>query len=74
VENVQDGWSIHFDKYIVTVGDIDLHLSTDESVVAEAGDVFVIDLTDVPGAGALLWSLDGLQAGRWELNYATAGR
>ena len=72
-ENIRDGWAVGFDKYIITIGDIDVHFSTDESVEAEAGDVFVVDLTQVPSAGLSLWTLDGLREGRWEFNYATPG-
>jgi hypothetical protein len=72
-ENIGDGWAVGFDKYIATIGDIDVHFSTDESVEAEAGDVFVVDLTQVPAGGLSLWSLEGLREGRWEFNYATPG-
>jgi hypothetical protein len=66
VENVRDGWNVGYDKFIVTVGDVDLHLSTDEEVEAEDSNVFTVDLTQVSGAGLSLWRLDGLRAGRWE--------
>ncbi|MFT5358000.1 MAG: anti-anti-sigma regulatory factor, partial [Polyangiales bacterium] len=65
-EIILDGWSVDFDRYIVTIGDIDVHRSTDESIEVEAADVFVVDLTQVPASGRPLWSLDGLEAGRWE--------
>ena len=71
--NIRDGWSVSADKYIVTVGDIDVHFSTDESLEAEAGEVFVVDLTEVPATGLSLWTLGGLREGRWEFNYATPG-
>ena len=72
-ENIRDGWSVTFDKYIVTVGHIDIHLATDDSVEQEADDVYVVDLTEVPAAGLALWEIGGLQAGRWAFNYETAG-
>lgn len=72
-EIILDGWSVAFDRYIVAIGDVDVHLATDESIEAEASDVFVVDLTDVPESGLPLWSLDGLQAGRWQFNYSTPG-
>jgi hypothetical protein len=72
-EDIRDGWAVGFDKYIATVGDIDVHFATDESVEAEAGDVFVVDMTQVPAAGLSLWTLDGLRGGRWEFNYRTPG-
>lgn len=72
-ENIRDGWSVSFDKYLATIGDIDVHLSTDEEVEAEAEEAFVVDLTRVPSTGLALWSLSGLPAGRWEFWYATPG-
>jgi hypothetical protein len=72
-ENIGDGWAVGFDKYIAAIGDIDVHFSTDESVQAEAGEVFVVDLTELPTGGLSLWTLDGLREGRWEFNYATPG-
>lgn len=71
--NIRDGWSVTADKYIVSVGDVDLHLSTDESVEAEAGEVFAVDLTQVPSSGLPLWTFDSLREGRWEFNYSTLG-
>jgi hypothetical protein len=64
---------VEFDKYIVAIGDIDLELSTDKSVTAEAASVFAVDLTKIPAAGLLLWELEDLQAGRWQIHYATPG-
>jgi hypothetical protein len=72
-EDIQDGWAVGFDKYIVAIGAIELHLATDDGVEAEAEEVFVVDLTEVPGGGLPLWSIDGLREGRWEINYETAG-
>ena len=72
-ESIQDGWTVTFDRYLIAVGDVDIHLSTDEAVEAEAPDVFVAALTQIPASGASLWSFDDVQAGRWEFNYATPG-
>lgn len=72
-ETVQDGWAVTFEKYVVTIGHIDVHLATDESIDAEADDIFAVDLTRIDGSGLELWTLDGLQEGRWQLSYETAG-
>jgi len=72
-ENIRDGWTVGFSKYLITIGDIDVHLSTKGSVEAESSDVFVVDMTQIPAAGLPLWTLDGLREGRWEFNYATPG-
>ena len=71
--NIRDGWSVSAGKYIVVVGDIDVYFSTDEHLEAEADDVFVVDLTQVPSAGIPLWTFEVLDAGRWEFNYSTLG-
>lgn len=73
VENVQDGWAVSFEQYIVALGHIDVHLSTDASVSAEADEVHVIDLSAISASGESLWSLSDLEEGRWEFNYATLG-
>lgn len=71
--DIHDGWSVQFDNYLVAVGDIDLHFSTDESVEAEASDVFIVDLTEIPASGLALWEFDSLDAGSWEFYYSSAG-
>lgn len=73
VENIRDGWSVSFSTYVVTIGDIHLHFATDEHIEAEASDVFVVDLAQLPASGLPLWEVDGLRSGRWILGYATAG-
>ena len=73
IENIGDGWGVSFDKYIVTIGKLDLHLSTDESVEVEGDEAYVIDMTELPEGGLELWSFDQLREGRWEFNYATPG-
>jgi hypothetical protein len=70
-EDITDGWNVDYAKFIATVGDVDLKFSTDNSVVAEAADVFVVDLTKLPNAGVPLWDLEGLREGRWDFNYST---
>lgn len=71
-ENITDGWQARFGNYIVAIGGIDVHLSTDETVEVEAPEKYVLDLVTVPASGLALWQLDGLQEGRWEFNYETA--
>jgi hypothetical protein len=72
-ETIQDGWAVAFEKYIVTIGHIDVHLATDETIDAEAEDIFAVDLKQIDPSGLELWALDGLQEGRWQLSYETAG-
>ena len=72
-ETIQDGWAATFEKYIVTIGHVDVHLATDESIYADADDIFAVDLTKIDRSGLELWTLDGLREGRWQLSYETAG-
>ena len=72
-EAIQDGWSVTFDDYVVVIGDVDLHLATDETVEAEAGELFAVDLVDVSESGLALWDFEGLETGRWELFYRVGG-
>lgn len=70
-ESIRDGWTVRFEKMVVAIGDVDLHLSTDESVTAQAHEVFAVDLAALPASGSALWELPGLRAGRWEIVWAT---
>ena len=69
-EDIRDGWTVTFDKYMAAVGDVDLDLAAD-GIEAEAEEVFVVDLKKVPAGGLELWSLSGLKEGRWDVNYST---
>lgn len=73
VEEIIDGWTASFDKYLAVVGHIDLHYSTDQSLEAEAEELYVVDLTRVPSGGLDLWRLDDLRSGRWDFSYSTSG-
>lgn len=72
-EQIRDGWAVTFDRYVVVIGDVDVHLSTDESVVVEIADTYAVDLVTVPSTGLELWTSGGLTSGRWDFNYAIAG-
>lgn len=73
VDAIHDGWSVTFDRYLIAIGGVDVHLSTDEAVEASGEDVFVADLSRLPATGIPLWSVDGLVAGRWEFHYEIPG-
>lgn len=70
-ENIRDGWNVTYGKFVAVIGNIELKLATDHSVVANAPEVFAVDLTQIPNAGQPFWKLDGLREGRWEFNYST---
>lgn len=70
VENISDGWSVTFDKYIVALGPVELDLPESGSHT-HAGESIFVDLTQIPAQGTALWKLEGLEAGRWDLSYET---
>lgn len=72
LENIRDGWSVHFDKYLVAIGHPELRLSTDAEVEVHSHEQFIVDLVQVPASGWPLWSFDGLTDGRWNLFYEVA--
>jgi hypothetical protein len=72
-DNIRDGWSVSFDKYLLALGHIDVHLASDESVTAEADSVYAVDLVQLPTAGLDLWELRDLRKGRWEFFFEQAG-
>jgi len=72
-DNIRDGWSVEFDKYLIGLGHIDAHLATDEHVTAEDEAVFAVDLTQLPTAGLDLWELSELKRGRWEFFFEQSG-
>lgn len=71
VEDIGDGWAVSYDRFIVTVGEIEVELRSDEAVSARSPDVFVVDMTEVPAAGPSLWTLRDLEPGRYDFGYAT---
>lgn len=73
VEDIRDGWQVRFDKYIAVLGDIEIHLSTDEEIHDHAEELFAVDLTKVPASGLELWEIPALPVGRWEFHYSLGG-
>ncbi len=70
VENISDGWSVNFSKYIVAIGPVELVLPESDAE-AMASESYFIDLTQIPPQGTTLWEVEGLEAGRWDLSYET---
>lgn len=64
-ENIQDGWTIRYDRYLVTVGNFRAKRS---DTGASIGDprVFVLDLLNAPSSGYVVSELSGIAAGRWD--------
>lgn len=69
LEDIRDGWSVSFEKYILVVGNITLQLATDPNVQRAASELFAVDLALVPESALPLWELNELAAERWVFNY-----
>jgi len=69
-DQILDGWDVSFDKYVVTLGPVQLSpLSGGEAV--EDGARWAVDLVQVPTRGEPLWTFAGLAEGRHDLRFHT---
>lgn len=71
LEEIQDGWSVHFSKYIVALGPIQLR-NVQSGVLAFDAGRWAIDLAGLPARGTTLWTLPDVDSGRTDLFFATA--
>src|SRR5690606_25814024 len=70
---IRDGWSVEFDKYLVTVGHVTVRFGSDPDVEVTEPQLHVVDLARTPSNGIELWRFDDLRAGRWEFNFELGG-
>ncbi len=69
-EDIVDGWSATFSKYVVAVGDVRLDHGS-SSAESLHPTVHVVDLTALPSAGFTIVDEPSLAAGRWDrVDYA----
>lgn len=73
VEDVRDGWQLRFEKFIATIGHVEVHHATKTGLAAHDEDVYVVDLRSVPASGLPLWEIPDLRVGRWEFEYDVTG-
>lgn len=73
VEDIRDGWTVTYDKYVVALGHVAVDYATDRDVTAEDERAFVIDLTQIPANGEPLWKIEALQPGRWNFGFELTG-
>lgn len=71
-ENIRDGWSVNFERFLAVVGPIELKSATDPNRSASSSQVHLVDLKQVPAGGLPLWTLEAPE-GRWEFRYDTPG-
>jgi hypothetical protein len=65
-ENVKDGWTIRYDKFIVVVGDFKAHRSAAPDDVLALPDTWVLDMKNLPAGGFVLGEKTGVAAERWD--------
>lgn len=64
-ENMKDGWTITYERFLVTIGAVVARRSDDGTSIT-APDVFVLDLRNAPTTGYLLADWRGLAAARYD--------
>lgn len=70
LEQVQDGWSVDFSKYLVALGPVELTHVQSGTVTSDPGR-WVVDLVQIPQSGEELWRVTAPGEGRSDLRYAT---
>ena len=64
-EQVVDGWTVRYDRFIVTVGDFTAARS-DGTEQLSAPTVYVVDLLNLPAGGLVLAEFTDVEATRWD--------
>lgn len=65
MENVQDGWTISYTRYLVAVGNFRAK-RTDTGETISAPTVYVLDLKGAPTSGYVAKTFEGVPAARWD--------
>lgn len=64
-ENIQDGWTITYDRYLVTIGNFRAR-RTDTNATLVDPTIWVLDLKGAPTSGYVTTVLDDVDAVRWD--------
>lgn len=64
-ENIADGWSVTYDRFLVTVGNVRAARSDATETLGDPA-VFVLDLKRAPAGGYVIANLDEVSAVRWD--------
>ncbi|TAK23875.1 MAG: hypothetical protein EPO40_25095 [Myxococcaceae bacterium] len=65
VENLRDGWTAQYTKFLVTIGNFRAARSTSSERLTEPR-VYVVDLRNVPAGGLVAAEFPSAAAGRWD--------
>jgi len=72
-DDIADGWTVAFSKYIVAVGHVELARAATPDPHFHAETEYVVDLQALPPTGFLLARFEGVSAERWdEFSYELA--
>jgi len=66
LENVQDGWTVTYQKYLVVFGNVRAHRSKDPTSPITDPKVAVYDLRALPSDGLVVSTFNGISAERWD--------
>jgi hypothetical protein len=73
LENIADGWTVRFSRYLMAIGDVHIERTSDEVEVVD-DRVVVFDLSALGASGATLTELEAIDATRWDrFTYAQRG-
>lgn len=70
-EEIQDGWSVTFSQYVMTVGPVQLRSRGGDDARGSDSGRFAIDLRQLPARGTELWKISDLADGRWDVLFAS---
>lgn len=65
-ENVQDGWTVTYQKYLLALGNFRAARSVNAADKLSEPKVYVLDLKNLPAGGFLLADFAGVAAERWD--------
>lgn len=65
-ENIQDGWTVTYQKYLITIGNFRASRSTQPADSLSEPKIYVLDMKNLPAGGFLLAQFDGAAAQRWD--------
>ena len=64
-EDIQDGWNVSYDRFLVTIGNFRAARS-DATETLSAPDIHILDLKNVPAGGYVVKTWEGVSAVRWD--------
>src|SRR6187399_298092 len=69
-EQIQDGWSVTFLRYVVALGPVELRAVGGEGHASDPLRI-AVDLSLLPNQGVPIWEMSGMEDGRWDVFFAT---